>query len=246
MSRLRVIAGPNGSGKSSVFDLVKNFREQNKTIRTGPFVNSDLIEKTLKEQRTLNLADFEIKSPSPSIIEDYLQISTLKAPYEPGIIKDLIELDGTHLKRKAAESSPRLGMVVSDLIREELLKRNISFTMETVFSHRDKLEFMQRAASRGFKVYLYFVSTENPEINKKRVEGRVAAGGHDVPADKIESRYYRTMDQLYDAVKISYRAYIFDNSGEETVKIAEKDKDGVLYLSELVPEWVLKHLRIQG
>lgn len=245
MSRLRIIAGPNGSGKSSVFDLVKNFREQNKAVRTGPFVNSDLIEKVLQETGTLNLADFEIKLPAPTIVEDYLKISTLKAPYEPGIITDLIRLDGTHLKLRSKKSSPRIGMIVSDLIREELLNQKISFTMETVFSHPDKVKFMQRAKDCGFKVYLYFVSTESPEINKKRVEGRVAAGGHDVPADKIVSRYYRTMDQLFDAVKISYRAYIFDNSGEETIKIAEKDKDGTLYFSETVPEWVLKYLKVE-
>jgi predicted ABC-type ATPase len=45
MSRLRVIAGPNGSGKSSVFQLIKDFKEKEKVISTGPFVNSDQIEK---------------------------------------------------------------------------------------------------------------------------------------------------------------------------------------------------------
>lgn len=193
----------------------------------------------------MRLKDFEITSPSPTIIQDYLKISTLKKPYEPGIIQDLIVLEEECFKLKGTNSSPRLGMIVSDLIREELLKRKISFTMETVFSHPDKVKFMQRAKDKGYKVYLYFVSTENPDINIKRVEGRVAAGGHDVATDKIIERYERTMKNLYNALKISYRAYIFDNSGASTIKIAEKDKEGIIYFAESVPEWVLKHLNVQ-
>jgi predicted ABC-type ATPase len=176
------------------------------------------------------------------LIDDYLAKSTLKPPYSPGIIKDLVALDGNIIKLKGTESSPYLGMVLSDLIREELLTSKISFTMETVFSHSDKVQFMQRANNAGYKVYLYFVSTHNPEINIKRVEGRVAAGGHNVPTNKIVERYERTMNNLYEAVRIAYRAYIFDNSGPETIKIAEKDKSGEIRLEESVPEWLLKYL----
>ena len=246
MSRLRIIAGPNGSGKSSVFDLIKEFKEKEKVISTGPFVNSDLIEKSFRDRGLIKLSDFLITSPSSTILQDYLKISTLKSPYEPAIIQDLVVLEDKCLKLKGKVSSPRLGMIVSDLIREELLKRNISFTMETVFSHTDKVHFMQRAKNAGYKVYLYFVSTENPEINIKRVEGRVAAGGHDVPTNKIVDRYDKTMNNLYNAVKISYRAYLFDNSGASTVKIAEKDKDGMIHFEESVPEWVLKYLKVQS
>lgn len=245
MSRLRVIAGPNGSGKSSVFQLIKEFKERERVIQTGPFVNSDLIEKAFRETGSISLLDFEIASPSPTIIQEYLKISTLREPYEPGVIQDLLILDNDGFKLKRKESSPRIGMIVSDLIREELLKRKISFTMETVFSHTDKVRFMQRAKDAGYKVYLYFISTENPEINIKRVEGRVAAGGHDVDPIKIVERYKRTMNNLLEAVKISYRAFIFDNSGESTIKIAEKDKDGTIYLEESVPEWILKYLDVK-
>lgn len=195
MSRLRVIAGPNGSGKSSVFEHIKNFRESQKAIQTGPFVNSDIIEKSFRELGIIQLDDYGLTSVHPDLINQYLEISTLKNPYQPEIIKELIALDKNCLKLKGP-ASPLLGMIVSDLIREELLKRKISFTMETVFSHEDKVNFMQRAKDSGYKVYLYFVSTENPEINIKRVEGRVAAGGHDVPVNKIVDRYYRTMSNL--------------------------------------------------
>jgi len=244
MSRLRLIAGPNGSGKSSIFQLIKEFKEKQKVIHTGPFVNSDIIEKEFKEKGSLDLKYFGIESPPATLIRDYLKISTFKEPYSPKIIADLVILENGFVKLRSEKSSPLIGMIVSDLIREYLLSRGISFTMETVFSHPDKLELIRKAIDKGYKVYLYFVSTEDPLINVKRVEGRVAAGGHDVPHDKIIDRYDRTMNNLYEAVKLSYRAYIFDNSGKATVKIAEKDKDGTLYLEESVPEWLLKYLRM--
>jgi len=52
MSRLRVIAGPNGSGKSSIFQRIKEFKENQKIITTGPFVNSDVNRKIIPRKRS--------------------------------------------------------------------------------------------------------------------------------------------------------------------------------------------------
>ena len=71
---------------------------------------------------------------------------------------------------------------------------------------------MQEAVNAGYKVYLYFVSTESPEINKFRVKARKEKGGHDVPLEKIESRYYRSLDLVYEASKLAYQTFFFDNS----------------------------------
>ncbi len=66
---------------------------------------------------------------------------------------------------------------------------------------------------RRYRIYLYFVATESPMINISRIkEVRVKSGGHDVPEAKIESRYYRSLDLLYDAAELTYQAYFFDNS----------------------------------
>lgn len=59
---------------------------------------------------------------------------------------------------------------------------------------------------------MYFVSTESPEINKYRVALRVKKGGHSVPEDKIESRYYRSLGLLKETSEIAYQAFFFDNS----------------------------------
>lgn len=88
---------------------------------------------------------------------------------------------------------------LADFIRQQLLEQSDRFSFETVMSHPSKLDIMRRAK----KVYLYFVSLQDPELNVLRVKTRVTQGGHDVDEEKIINRYARTMDQLYDAIRIA-------------------------------------------
>ncbi len=68
----------------------------------------------------------------------------------------------------------------------------MTFTFETVMSHPDKIELLHKAQQSGFRTYLYYVATEDPEINISRVENRVSSGGHPVPREKIKK--WRTFD----------------------------------------------------
>jgi predicted ABC-type ATPase len=68
---------------------------------------------------------------------------------------------------------------------------------------------------------LYYITTEDPIINISRVKNRVELGGHSVPENKIIERHQRSLALLFDAVQYSNRAYIFDNSGDVHVWLAE-------------------------
>lgn len=37
-------------------------------------------------------------------------------------------------------------------------------------------------------------------------------GGHDVPREKIESRYYKSLEWLFEAAQLFQEVYFFDNS----------------------------------
>lgn len=105
-------------------------------------------------------------------------------------------------------------------------------------SFKDKVEFMQLARANGYRTYLYFVATESPEININRVANRVDDGGHDVAQDKIIERYYRSVELLPAAIAASNRAYIFDNSGEQSVLLAEvTDGTELQFHEEEIPDW---------
>ena len=97
-------------------------------------------------------------------------------------------------------------------IRERCVREGRSLAFETVLSMPDKVDFVQRARQAGFFVRLFFVGTDDPSINAKRVALRVMEGGHDVPISKIIARYIRSLANCSVAACIADRAYVYDNS----------------------------------
>lgn len=110
-------------------------------------------------------------------------------------------------------------------------------------SSRDKVLFLKKAQDLGYRTYLYFIATQDPVVNISRVENRVKQGGHSVPKDKIISRYYRSLELLSEAVKYSNRAYIFDNSSQEKLWVAQINNGKEFeFKNETIPKWVDKYL----
>ena len=101
---------------------------------------------------------------------------------------------------------------------------------------------LAEAQHLGYRTYLYFVATDDPAINISRVRNRVRLGGHDVPEDRIVTRYHRSLELLLDAIHQTNRAYVFDNSGDNKDQkhtwLAEITDGRVLELkSDQIPAW---------
>jgi predicted ABC-type ATPase len=110
-------------------------------------------------------------------------------------------------------------------------------------SFPDKIEFLKKAQSRGYRTYIYYVATEDPSINISRVKYRVKMGGHSVPEDKIVTRYERSLDLLAQAIQFTNRAYIFDNSTHEHIWLAEITDGHLMEMkTDYVPAWFKKAL----
>ncbi len=217
---MRVFAGPNGSGKSSIIKAILDTKIANdKTLDFGIYVNADDIAVSLTKSNC-NFSDFNIKASR----EDLLLVAK-----KSGLINDVFPFDRfskciqfeenklsiDHIVAEEKEDSPieRVAQILADYIRKKLLDNGEKFSFETVFSHESKIEIIKRAKAEGYKVYLYFVSTEDPEINVYRVRVvRVGQKGHNVDEELIRSRYYRSMELMYEAVQHCYQAYFFDNS----------------------------------
>jgi len=114
-------------------------------------------------------------------------------------------------------------------LREQFLLQKRSLAFETVLSMPDKLDYMMRAKQAGFFIRLFFVGTDHPAINSKRVALRVMEGGHDVPITKIISRYTRSLANCLLASNIADRAYIYDNSVDDApARLLFRTGDGQL------------------
>ena len=107
-------------------------------------------------------------------------------------------------------------------------------------SATDKVDYILRAKEAGFFIRLFFVSTESPTINAKRVAQRVLDGGHDVPIPKIISRYDKSIANCKIISAIVDRLYVYDNSIEDAeARLLFRLGNGELvkrYVDEL-PNW---------
>ena len=110
--------------------------------------------------------------------------------------------------------------------------------VETVLSTDKYRRLVTAAKARGFEFRLIYVVLQSPDLNVERVRLRVRKGGHDVPEDKIRSRWHRSIGQLPWFLAEADQAVIFDNSGATPRKIGLK-KDGSVLIDRGAPAAIL-------
>lgn len=107
----------------------------------------------------------------------------------------------------------------------ELLQKGETFAFETTLATKSYKQKIEWAQTNGYEVTLLFFWLCNVAMAKERVAQRVAEGGHSIPSQTIERRYYNGITNLFtiyiDMVDI---CYIFDNSEGERTPIAKKYK----------------------
>lgn len=237
---MRVFAGPNGSGKTT---YLKGLLAE-KRVQLGYYVNADDLEACLRRGEGIDLANYGL-ALSEVDVQQFFQFSNFSPikRQEPDLWQKV------HVSKNILTTSARidsyLAADIAEMLRQALLKEGLSFTYETVMSHESKISFMQEAMRVGFKVYLHYIATEDPEINVNRVQLRVAQAGHSVDPSTVRKRYQKSLGLLKDAVKSSNRAFLFDNSGEEAILVAQVEEGSVIYPNlpgEQMPYWVSEYL----
>lgn len=103
---------------------------------------------------------------------------------------------------------------LADAVRRALLARGESFVFETVFSDPvgDKVKCLKEAQEKGYRVVLIFIRMADIEMSKQRVSMRAMQGGHDVPDEKLERRFSRTLANQDRAIAALPLVVVFDNS----------------------------------
>jgi predicted ABC-type ATPase len=224
-----MFGGPNGLGKSTL----KSYLSQE---LLGVYINPDEIEQEARDRGVLDLSPFRVTSTKNAVSAFFCDNLML------GELGRRIIYSSNQLHFSGILIDSYVASAVADFLRHCLLDAKLSFTFETVMSHPSKVEILEKAQRLGFRTYLYYVATDDPAINISRVENRVKLGGHAVPADRIESRYHRSIDLLNAAIACTNRAYIFDNSGDHADRkqtwLAEVTEGKTLELkSDRIPGW---------
>lgn len=233
--RLRMFAGPNGSGKSTIKSVIN-------PELLGVYINPDEIEIDVRNNQFLDLQTYSVTTTSEEILAFFVN--------SPLLVKASLNKEAKHLRFRDNKLffydvgvDSYFASVAADFIRKKLIGIKNSFSFETVMSSPDKIDLLRFSQEQGYRNYLYYVATEDPDINISRVRNRVNMGGHSVPEDKIVTRYKRSLDLLMQAVQLTHRAYIFDNSSHEHIWLAEITNGRSLEMkTNLLPIWFQKSL----
>ncbi len=123
----------------------------------------------------------------------------------PFINADVIALETGIGAYEAAE--------VAETLRRQHFAQRESFIFETVFSDpvAEKLGFLEEAVAAGYTVVLFFIGVSSPQRSIGRVAQRADEGGHDVPTDKLVTRFPRTLENLRLSLLRLPLVLVYDN-----------------------------------
>ncbi|MCY4026266.1 MAG: hypothetical protein OXH75_08135 [Acidobacteria bacterium] len=103
---------------------------------------------------------------------------------------------------------------------ENTLAARLDFGFESTFSGRPGPALLKRALFRGYRAEGYYIGTEGPEVNARRIEQRVLWNtGHYVDPDRLPGRYRYSLSNL--------RRHLADFDLVEVVDNTEEREGGV-------------------
>lgn len=129
----------------------------------------------------------------------------------------------------------RVAARLAEVLRDGFIALGEPFIAETVFSHPSKVDLVRDALGAGYRVHLHVLMLPEDDA-VARVAKRVGQGGHEVPEEKIRSRYQRLWANVVDAVRSCDTADVYDNTGRRPALVA-RFSGGVAHGASAWPTW---------
>lgn len=121
------------------------------------------------------------------------------------------------------------------LIRE-YINNGISFNQETTLTGNSIVKNIRNAKEKSFYIVMNYIGVESPEIAKERVRIRVSKGGHGIPDEDIERRYYESFKNLQRVINICDEINVYDNT-EMFKEIINIKNGNILWRTNNIPKW---------
>lgn len=121
-------------------------------------------------------------------------------------------------------------------LKNECFNQEKSFNEETTLTGKTILKTIEKAKELGYKIHLFYVGVNNPEIAKERVKNRVLRGGHNIEPEIIEKRYYESLENLKKIISKCDYVKIYDNTSMYKNIFSSIDNKITKNNTEL-PEW---------
>lgn len=108
---------------------------------------------------------------------------------------------------------------------DDLMNNGVTFAFETTLATKSYASKIRTAQRKGYFVTLIFFWLDKINLAMERVSQRVINGGHNIPAEIIERRYIRGIQNLFNLyLPVCDKTLILDNSGESPIFVMSNIK----------------------
>lgn len=121
--------------------------------------------------------------------------------------------------------------------RDAMLRERRSFAVEDLTVDTDLLE---SATQAGYTTKVFFISTEDPNLNVGRIVVRMSRGGQSVPLGAIPDSYEEAMKNLPSARRHADDLLVYDNTpnGKGHRLVARFIAGELVKTTNASPEWL--------
>ncbi len=97
---------------------------------------------------------------------------------------------------------------------EKALAEGLTYAFETTLGGNSIARLLLEGARAGAEVHLWYAGLATPELHLRRIQARVAAGGHDIPEAKVRERFDASRSNLIKLMPHLASLRVYDNSFE--------------------------------
>ncbi len=121
-------------------------------------------------------------------------------------------------------------------IRNKVINNREDFNQETTLCGHSIARLITTLRSLRYKIALYYISVDSPQIAKERVRMRVLKGGHNIDSHLIERRFFDSLRSLSVIHSLCDEVFVFDNTQGFSMLFDKQTTDYSLVLKEFIDE----------
>lgn len=114
----------------------------------------------------------------------------------------------------SAEQANGLAWTLGRRGLERALADGLTYAFETTLGGSSIVRLLMEGARAGAEVHVWFAGLATPELHLRRIQARVAAGGHDIPEAKVRERFDASRGNLVKLMPHLASLRLYDNSFE--------------------------------